>query len=230
MTTKRRRKRLKSELVDTQPDETKLSLRMRIKPKTDNQEVYVKAMVDNEIVLCTGPAGSGKSLLAVNFACVALVQGSVDKIIVTRPMVNCGQGLGWLSGDLDNKFHPYASPIIEAMNDILGSATFNRLLKEKIIEIIPLELCRGKNFHKCVVIADEMQNASYAQLKMILSRHGQGTRTILAGDGKQTDLYFNDFALVIEKLDNIEGVGIVKLEYKDIQRSGIIAKILEKLD
>lgn len=230
MTTKRRRKKLKVEnaFQNEQPD--KLTLKLEVKPRTDNQHIYLESIINNEIVFCSGPAGSGKSFLAVFFACSCLVKDLIDKVIITRPMIQCGKGLGFLQGGLAEKFNPYASPIIEAFTDLLGEQTFNRLVKEGVIEIIPLELCRGKNFHKCVVLADEMQNATLQQLTMILTRHGHDTKTIITGDPRQTDLYYNDFSFVMGKLEDLEGVGLVKLEHKDIQRSGIIAKILERLE
>jgi phosphate starvation-inducible PhoH-like protein len=228
MTTKRRRKKAKTEVNNS--DSQQISIKIEVKPRTENQVKYLKALIENEIVFCSGPAGVGKSMLAVYFACTCLVQGLIDKIIVTRPMVTCGRGLGWLSGNLEDKFNPYASPVIEAMTDMLGQDVFNRLIKEKVIEIIPLELCRGKNFHRSVVLADEMQNATLQQLTMILTRHGQYTKTIITGDPRQSDLYVNDFVIVMEKLEDLDGVGIVRLDRSDIQRSGIIANILERLE
>ena len=145
-------------------------------------------------------------------------------------MVNCGTGLGWLSGGLVEKFDPYVMPIIEAMEEILGKSDFNRLAKEGVIDIIPLELLRGKNLHRCYVIADEMQNATKVQIIMLLTRHGQGSKTILTGDIKQSDIRTNDFSPVIKKLEDLQGVGLIKLDKSDIQRSGIIGRILDRLE
>lgn len=229
MTTKRRRKKNKAEAT-TQPQTPKLRLQIEFKPRTDNQVKYLKSIIENEITFCVGPSGSGKTACAVFAACSCLVQGLVEKIIITRPMVQCGKGLGFLSGDLANKFNPYASPVIESLQEFLGNEVYNNFVKDGTITIEPLELLRGRNFHKTFVIADEMQNATYEQIKLLLTRHGQGTKTVLTGDPKQVDLYYNDLKIVLERLEGLQDVGIVYLERKDIQRSGIIAKILERLE
>lgn len=228
-----RSKRRKKANVEPQVEDTKITLRNEIKPKTHNQKLYVDSIMNNEITFCIGPAGSGKSLLAVNAACVYLARGLVEKIVITRPMVQCGKGLGYLPGNISEKFHSYASPILDALEMLLGKAQLAHLIQNEVIEILPLELCRGENFHKTFVIADEMQNATEKQLLLLLTRHGQNTKTILTGDPKQTDLMFNEFSVVVSKLANpavVEGIGIVQLERKDIQRSGIIARILERLE
>jgi phosphate starvation-inducible protein PhoH and related proteins len=234
MTTKRRRKKNKVEdttqtanVVNTGP-----KLKIKFEPRTENQVIYLRSIIENDITFCTGPSGSGKTACAVFAACSCLIQGLVDKIIVTRPMVQCGKGLGFLTGDLASKFNPYASPVIETLQEFLGVQTYNNFVKDGTITIEPLELLRGRNFHKTFVVADEMQNATYEQIKLLLTRHGQQSKTLVTGDPKQLDLYYNDLNLVIERLTKLhnDGVGIVRLERKDIQRSGIIGKILECLE
>lgn len=234
MTTKRRRKKVKQIAKQTTggPIEIKHTLQCNIRPKTDNQKNYIDSILKNEIIFCTGPAGSGKTLLAINAACVAFVNDMIDKIIITRPLVNCGTGLGWLGGDLNEKIHPYMTPLTDVLKDILGHESYDKLLKEKCIEILPLEVCRGRNFHNTFVIADEMQNATFDQTKMLLTRHGQNSKTVITGDPKQTDLQINQFKYMVKKLSNpnVEGVGFVELTWKDIQRSGIVGRIIQRLE
>lgn len=229
MSTRKRRKKTQAEAKTLTVPEDRITLRCSVKPKTDNQENYVKAIIENDLVFCSGPAGSGKTYLAVYFACTCLAKNLVEHIVVTRPMVACGQNLGYLPGDVKEKFDPYASPIIDAMIEFLGKECFTKLVEAGTIIIQPIELQRGKSFNKSVVLADEMQNADFKQIMMLITRHGMGTKTIVTCDPDQTDIQYDDVSWIMEELEGLPSIGVCRLENKDIQRSGLVMLILERL-
>ena len=146
--------------------------RRQLKAKTDNQFEYKRAIAESDITICTGPAGTGKTAVSVGLACEYLTSGKVEKIIITRPVVESGKGLGFLPGSFHDKIHPYLIPVIEEMNGYLGSESVKKLRAENIIEICPLEYMRGRNFHNAFIILDEAQNATFEQIKMFLTRMG----------------------------------------------------------
>jgi len=203
-----------------------------LKPKSKNQAIYIKSMMDNDVTFCSGPAGSGKTALAVGLASQFLLDGTVEKIIITRPVVESGRGLGFLPGTLTEKILPYLIPIIEEMKLYLGSDTFNLSKSQNIIEMCPLEYMRGRNFHNAFMILDEAQNATFEQIKMFLTRIGMGSKAVINGDLTQTDL--NDYTEgglneCMTKLEAIDGVAICRLFGSDIVRNKIIADILAAL-
>lgn len=203
-----------------------------LKPKSKNQAVYIKSMMDNDVTFCSGPAGSGKTALAVGLACQSLLEGSVEKIIITRPVVESGRGLGYLPGTLTEKILPYLIPIIEEMKLYLGTETFNQSKGQNIIELCPLEYMRGRNFHNAFMILDEAQNATFEQIKMFLTRIGMGSKAVINGDISQTDL--DDRAEgglddCMTRLEQVDGVAVCKLFGGDIVRNKIIADILAVL-
>lgn len=203
------------------------------KPKTQNQSDYVRAIAENEVIFCTGPAGSGKTAVAVGLACQYLVFGKVKKIVITRPVVEAGRGIGFLPGDANQKLHPYLLPILDEMSTYFEAYELHRLMEHDLIEIAPLEYMRGRNFHRSFMILDEAQNATYDQLKMFVTRMGTDTKCLVNGDLKQSDLVKDgEVALqkFVDKLDDIEGVAIQQLTHIDIIRNPIISKILEKLE
>lgn len=206
--------------------------RIIIRPKSLNQQNYILSMVENDITFCTGPAGSGKSSVAVGLACNWLQDNKVNKIIITRPTIEAGRGLGHLPGDKDEKLLPYVMPVLEEMYKYLGRETTRKLRDAEIIEICPLEYMRGRNFHNCFMILDEAQNATYEQIKMFMTRIGIGSRAVINGDAEQTDLpekFRGGMINMINRLDNLEGVGICHLDAGDIVRNPIIGRILERL-
>ena len=212
--------------------QTTRSTRKKLKPKTRNQSDYIISMSENDVTFCSGPAGSGKTAVAVGLACEYILNNKVEKIVITRPVVESGRGIGFLPGSLVEKVHPYMVPIIEEMKLYLGTETFNTMRSTNEIEICPLEYMRGRNFHNTFMILDEAQNATFEQIKMFLTRIGIGSKAIINGDLDQTDLKgdsFGGLSSCMGSLDNLEGVGICRLDHSDIVRNDIIAKILKRL-
>jgi phosphate starvation-inducible PhoH-like protein len=206
--------------------------RKQLKPKTENQENYIISMSESDVTFCSGPAGSGKTNCSVGMACEYILDDKVDKIVITRPVVETGRGLGFLPGTLTEKVQPYLVPITEELKAYLGVETYNSMRATNTIEICPLEYMRGRNFHHTFMILDEAQNATFEQIKMFITRIGIGSKAVINGDLEQTDLYGHDeggLSHCIEKLKNIDGVGICELDISDIVRNGIIPKILSKL-
>ena len=211
----------------------KRSVGRKLKPKTENQAKYIRSMTDSDVTICTGPAGTGKTTIAVGLACQYILENKVDKIIVTRPVIESGKGLGFLPGTFQDKIHPYLVPIFEEMNLYLSKQNAEKFLKEGQVEICPLEYMRGRNFHNSFIILDEAQNATYQQIKMLLTRMGSKSKCVINGDIEQTDLPYSVSGALeecIERLDNLAGVGIVELERCDIIRNKIISSILERME
>lgn len=207
-------------------------LRKVLKPKTKNQAEYIVSMANSDITFCKGPAGSGKTAVAVGLACEYLLTEKIDKIIITRPVVEAGRGLGYLPGTLTEKILPYLIPTIEEMKLYLSRDTFNIYKAQDLIELCPLEYMRGRNFHDSFMILDEAQNATYEQIKMFLTRIGVNSKAVINGDTTQTDLdNRNDGGLdeCMERLKDIEGVSICSLTSQDIVRNKIISKIISRL-
>lgn len=206
---------------------------VNFKPKTINQNNYVRTILENDLTFCTGPAGCGKTAVAVGLACSWLAEHKIHKIIITRPIVETGRkGLGFLPGSMQEKVHPYMIPILDEMHKYFHPMDIENMIHKEIVEVAPLEYMRGRNFHHCFMILDEAQNATYDQLKMFITRIGQESKCVVNGDIKQSDINYddNDFQYVIDKLSGVDGIGIAKLDKTDILRSGIIAKILNILE
>ena len=208
-----------------------LHYRKQLKPKTENQREYIISMAESEITFCSGPAGTGKTAVAVGLASEYLLNKKVDRIIISRPVVESGRGLGFLPGSVTEKIQPYLIPLIEEMNLFLSRETVNSFRSMGKIELCPLEYMRGRNFHDCFMILDEAQNATYEQIKMFITRIGQGSKAVINGDIHQTDLVGESggLAYCMGKLDNLEGVSICELDNTDIVRNDIISKILARL-
>jgi phosphate starvation-inducible PhoH-like protein len=214
-------------------DNTRLSSRNRLKPRTENQKEYIRSIVENTITFCQGSAGSGKTHCAVGLALEYLLEDKIKKIIITRPVVEAGEKIGYLPGKYEEKLFPYLLPIEDEINYFIGQALNTTLKLNNKIEIVPLGFMRGRNFHDSFIVADECQNASYEQLKMLLTRIGQNSKMVLTGDVSQSDLARHlqgGFYEMITNLANVEGIGISTLTDNDIIRNPIIAKILAKLD
>ena len=206
--------------------------RKEFQPLTEGQNEYVRAMVESDIVFCTGPAGSGKTACAVGLACDHFISQKINSIIITRPIVETGQNrLGALPGDLYCKIHPYLRPVLEELYIYLGKHNTENYLHTEAIQIIPLEVMRGYSMHRSFIILDEGQNATLDQLKMLLTRIGRHSTIVITGDLEQSDLLERDIGLsvCIKKLSDIKGISNIRLTDQDIVRHGLIAKILEKL-
>jgi phosphate starvation-inducible PhoH-like protein len=206
--------------------------RKKLRAKTDNQSDYIRSMSEADVTFCCGPAGTGKTAVAVGLACQYLLQDRVQKIVISRPVVESGRGLGFLPGTLTDKVQPYLVPITEEMKLFLGRETYNSMRATNTIEICPLEYMRGRNFHDTFMILDEAQNATFEQIKMFLTRIGLGSKAVINGDLDQTDLRGNEYGglhTCISKLDNLDGVAICELDSSDIVRHSIISDILNRL-
>lgn len=206
--------------------------RKTLKAKTDNQADYIRVMADSDVTLCVGPAGTGKTAVAVGLACEYILDKRIEKIIVTRPVVESGKGLGYLPGSFTEKIHPYLVPVLEELNLYLLPDKVNSLRSMNLIEICPLEYMRGRNFHNSFMILDEAQNCTYEQIKMFLTRIGRNSKAIINGDIDQSDLPYNargGLERCLDRLDDLEGVGICELTTDDIVRNDVIARILSRL-
>lgn len=207
--------------------------RNRLKPRTENQKEYIRTVAENTITFCQGLAGSGKTHIAIGMALEYLFDDKVKKIIITRPVIEAGEKIGYLPGTAEEKLHPYLLPIIDEIHHFITPAHHVSLRLNNKIEVVPLGLMRGRNFHHSFIVADECQNASYEQLKMLLTRVGHDSKMILTGDVGQSDLSRHlqgGFINLIHALDNLSGIGLSRLEACDIIRNPIIAQILSRLD
>lgn len=206
----------------------------RYLPKTDNHTKYLESIIDNQITLIYGPAGSGKSAMALSLMCEHLVEGKIDKLIITKPFVESSpRGLGYLRGGIEEKTAPYLTYFNEYLDFLLGVHQHRVLVSMGKIEVIQIEYIRGRTFNNAYIFGDEFQNATQEQCKLLVSRLGINAKVILAGDPMQTDLIGRQksgFGDMIMKLDNLEGVGIIKFERSDIMRNGLLGKILERLE
>lgn len=201
-----------------------------LRPRTDGQGRYVQTMKTHDVVLCVGPAGTGKTYLAVGWAVTLLRSGAVKKIVLVRPAVEAGERLGFLPGDLVAKIHPYLRPLFDALNDIMEPEQVKRYMENDIIEILPLAYMRGRTLNHACIILDEGQNATVAQMKMFLTRMGHASRIIVTGDLSQTDLprtVRSGMADAVHRLRNVEGLGIIYLDEADIVRNPIVQRIVK---
>lgn len=207
--------------------------RNKLKPKTVNQSEYIRTIAENTITFCQGLAGSGKTHIAVGMAIEYLLANKVKKIIITRPVVEAGEKIGYLPGSAEEKLNPYLLPILDEIGYFISQSEYTSLKLSNKIEIVPLGLMRGRNFHNSFIVADECQNATYEQIKMLLTRIGNDSKMVLTGDNSQSDLvrnYRGGFETMIDIIKGIEGIGISTLEHTDIIRNPIISKILSSID
>jgi phosphate starvation-inducible PhoH-like protein len=208
-----------------------LRLRARMpSARTETQQLYLQMLAECEVVFATGPAGTGKTFLAVAAALRAMQDGAVRRIVLTRPAVEAGERLGFLPGDLEEKVDPYLRPLYDALNDLAGPVSVRRMRDLDLIEIAPLAFMRGRTLNESFVILDEAQNATPGQMKMFLTRMGEGTRAVVTGDQTQSDLPGNragGMEDAIRRLRNVEGVGVLEFHRADVQRSRIVQRIVE---
>ncbi|HDR7780361.1 MULTISPECIES: PhoH family protein [Bacillus] len=204
-----------------------------IRVKTMGQRRYIHAMKKNDIVFGMGPAGTGKTYLAVVMAVRALKQGYVKKIILTRPAVEAGESLGFLPGDLKEKVDPYLRPLYDALHDILGQEYTQRMMERGVIEIAPLAYMRGRTLDDSFVILDEAQNTTGAQIKMFLTRLGFSSKMVITGDPSQVDLpkgVKSGLSLASNILSGVSGLSFITLEQTDVVRHPLVQRIIEAYD
>lgn len=202
----------------------------QIKCKTIGQKKYVDAINKNTVVFGVGPAGTGKTYLAVAIAVTAYKNKEIEKIILTRPAVEAGEKLGFLPGDLQNKVDPYLRPLYDALQEMFGLETYQKLIERNVIEIAPLAYMRGRTLNNSFIILDEAQNTTREQMKMFLTRMGEGSRMVITGDVTQIDLpegKKSGLKHAVSILKNIKGVDIVNLTHKDVVRHPLVAEIIK---
>ena len=202
----------------------------QIKCKTLGQKKYVQALKEHELVFGVGPAGTGKTYLAVAMAVLAFKNKEVDKIILTRPAVEAGEKLGFLPGDLQNKVDPYLRPLYDALQEFFGMETYRNLMERGAIEVAPLAYMRGRTLNNAYIILDEAQNCSIEQMKMFLTRLGEGSRAIITGDITQIDLPREKKSGLIHAigiLRDVEGIKVIQLTHKDVVRHELVQRIIQ---
>ena len=202
----------------------------QVKCKTLGQKKYVQALKSHELVFGVGPAGTGKTYLAVAMAVVAFKNKEVERIILTRPAVEAGEKLGFLPGDLQNKIDPYLRPLYDALQEFFGLETYKQLMERGAIEVAPLAYMRGRTLNNAFIILDEAQNCSIEQMKMFLTRFGEGSRIVVTGDVTQIDLpkeKTSGLVHAIRVLDGVEGISVVKLTHKDVVRHELVQRIIQ---
>jgi len=210
----------------------KIEIRTRkktVEPRSPAQADYVNALLDNDLVFGLGPAGTGKTYLAVAVAVAHFLEGRVDKIILSRPAVEAGERLGFLPGDMKEKVDPYMQPLYDALNDFLPARQVTKMIEEKQIEIAPLAFMRGRTLSHAFVILDEAQNATTMQMRMFLTRLGEGSSMAINGDTSQIDLPKGVLSGLVEAervLRGVEGIGFTRFTAKDVIRHPMVAKIV----
>ena len=200
-----------------------------IKPRSENQQRLVKAYNDNDMVFAVGPAGTGKTYLSIALAVKALKEKTAKKIILSRPAVEAGEKLGFLPGDMKDKIDPYLQPLYDALEDMIPQVKLQDMMEKHVIQIAPLAFMRGRTLNDAVVILDEAQNTTPAQIRMFLTRMGWNTKMIITGDMTQIDLPHSQTSGLIEALhilNNVEGIGVVNLDSRDIVRHKLVTKIV----
>ena len=211
----------------------KVMIRTRKKtivPRSANQGLYMEALARNELIFALGPAGTGKTYLAVAQAVSQLITGSVDRLILSRPAVEAGEKLGFLPGDMKEKVDPYLRPLYDALHDTLPAEQVERRIASGEIEIAPLAFMRGRTLANAFIILDEAQNTTIAQMKMFLTRFGEGSRMVICGDPKQVDLPqpgASGLADAVTRLEGIDGIAVSRFTSADVVRHPIVGKIVE---
>lgn len=204
-----------------------------IYPKTLGQAILCDAFTHNDIIFASGVAGTGKTYLAVCYAVMQLKKEEVEKIILTRPAVEAGESLGFLPGDMKDKVDPYLRPLYDALYDMLGVETVERLMEKQVIEVAPLAFMRGRTLNKAVVILDEAQNTTQAQMKMFLTRMGQNAQMIINGDITQIDLIRKEQSGLVQAtqiLKGIDRIAFVQMSADDVVRHPLVQKIIERYE
>ncbi len=200
----------------------------KVRPQNANQAALLEAMAKHSLVIAAGPAGTGKTYLAISAAVEALEAGKVDRIVLSRPAVEAGETLGFLPGDLHEKMAPFLRPLYDALNDRMGGKRLKQHLAEGSIEIAPIAFMRGRTLNNAFVVIDEAQNCTYNQIKMLLTRLGWHSTMVLTGDPDQSDLLdgMSGLSDIAHKLEAVSGIAVVRLTDKDIVRHPLVASML----
>ena len=203
----------------------------KIKPRSKGQEILMKAIQDHSLTLAIGPAGTGKTYLAITAAVEALEKGEIERIILSRPAMEAGESLGYLPGDMQEKMAPYLRPLFDALGDRMGGKKVRQYIDDGTIEIAPVGFMRGRTLNNAYVVIDEAQNCTYVQLKMLLSRLGWHSTMIVTGDPEQTDLLpeLSGLDKIARRLETLKNVAVCRLDQKDIVRHPLVAEMLDVL-
>ncbi|MCL2672186.1 MAG: PhoH family protein [Clostridiales bacterium] len=221
-------------ISDIMGDVVALTARGRtVKCKTLGQKKYINALKEHELVFGVGPAGTGKTYLAVAMAVLAYKNKEVERIVLTRPAVEAGEKLGFLPGDLQNKVDPYLRPLYDALQEFFGLETYKSLMERGAIEVAPLAYMRGRTLNRAYIILDEAQNCSIEQMKMFLTRFGEGSRIVVTGDITQIDLPPDRKSGLIHALrilEDVPGIATIRLTHKDVVRHELVGRIIQAYD
>jgi len=204
-----------------------------IYPKTKNQEIFLKQMRTKDVVFAVGPAGTGKTYMAVAYAVSLFVEGKINRLILSRPAVEAGERLGFLPGDMKEKIDPYLRPLYDALYEMMPGEEIDRKMVNNLIEIAPLAFMRGRTLNKSFIILDEAQNTLSTQMKMFLTRLGQDSKMVITGDLSQKDLPDNaksGMQDAMEKLEKVKDIGFVHLNSSDVCRHSLVEKIINAYD
>jgi phosphate starvation-inducible PhoH-like protein len=234
MSKQRVKKRFTSEvnIIDFQPYLPAKKQRVSIQARNANQKLYLSKLYaeHTSIILAIGPAGTGKTMLAVQYGIKLFQEGKVDRIVVTRPAVSVDEDLGFLPGDLNEKMAPWTRPIFDVLGEYYQKKEIANMLEEGTIEISPLAYMRGRTFKNAYIVADEMQNATVNQMKMLLTRLGEGSKMVVTGDLAQADRVSDngliDFCNLLEQKEYLEHIDIIRFDAKDIERHNAVKEVL----
>ena len=232
--TQRVKKRFTSEvnIIDFEPYLPQKKNRVVINARNSNQKLYLSKLYaeSTSIVLAIGPAGTGKTMLAVQFGVKLFQEGKVDRIVVTRPAVSVDEDLGFLPGDLNEKMAPWTRPIFDVLGEYYQKKEIANMLEEGVIEISPLAYMRGRTFKNAYIVADEMQNATVNQMKMLLTRLGEGSKMVVTGDLAQADRLSDngliDFCNLLKQKEYLEHIDIIEFDARDIERHNAVKEVL----
>ena len=214
-----------------QQDEDKFTLKKHAQAKTDNQKEYVRSISKLDVVFCAGPAGTGKTHLAVGMGIADLQKEKFEKLIIARPVVEAGEQIGFLPGDIEDKLGPYVRPVYDELNKFVSHTDLQTLKNSKKIEVVPIAYMRGRTFENCFIICDECQNLDFDQMKMLLTRFGLESKMVLTGDIHQSDLMKQKqgaFKFGFELFKDDPDIGTVSLEACDIQRHKLVGHMVQK--
>lgn len=202
-----------------------------IKPRSEGQQELMQAIEDYNLTLAIGPAGTGKTYLAISSAVQALEKGNIERIVLSRPAMEAGESLGYLPGDMHEKMAPYLRPLYDALGDRMGGKRVRQSIEEGTIEIAPIGFMRGRTLNNSFVVIDEAQNCTYGQLKMVLSRLGWHSKMVVTGDPDQSDLLagISGLSEIARRLETLKNVAVCKLTQGDIVRHPLVAEMLDVL-